>query len=812
MKRGRFIPSMIAAIVVAMLTGAVAIAASTPTVSTDKADYGGIDTVQISGAGFDAGASLSVLVTAPDGTTRSGDGAGSAGPDAVTADGSGAFALAYELSGRDAAGDPYFGQDGTYVIDVLDASGTVVAWTTFTDTHFRFGHMTWAAVPGLPNTVDISYTAGFRRDYPAWFPPLPNVGDSVNLGGTGRIFFGDGGNVTPVYAIDFVDAPGNWFFASVTVRHTYAGPGPWTANNNSCCTISSLRGGQNDDNWRVQTVINIGASSGSAVSALPVIVTCPISGLCQFPIGAAQPDFNPVSYRLATAADSSTSPVNPPNTSINASTGVYSFPTNLLPLGEQVAGRLWTTQVIMEDRDPAGTLRSSSAIDFIIQLVIPSNPPVFVPPTPPSGSTFGVGVGQLLTFPVHAADLDVELVWMDLIGLPAGATFPLQPGANPVSSTFTWTPGIGDIGSHALVFRAMDATTTVLHPININVSALTLTKTLTAVSGPNPPEVGVTSEYDMTITASLAAAAPSPLDAVGVTDTLGPDATFVALGPVSQGVSIYTPPFNWAVGTLNPGQSESAVVRISVTPGPAQLGLPLSVNLGATGTGVDRGSASTITTKSNTLSTADVVPISVPYCDGLPATIIGTPGDDVIVGLAGEDNIDGKGGNDVICGGPDHDQLEGGDGNDRIFGGDGPDRIWGQDGNDYIEGGDGDDVVYGGEGNDDIHGNGGNDRLKGDNGDDRIFGDAGNDTVDGKAGLDYLMGGADDDRLYGGSENDWMDGGSGYNVYYAGAGDDILVGGADRDRMKGEAGNDTCNGGGGLLDSAETCEVVSNVP
>jgi hypothetical protein len=812
---------MIAAVVVAMLTGAVAIAAVSPTVSTDKADYGGIDTVQITGAGFDAGASLSVLVTAPDGTTQSGDGTGSAGPDAVSADGAGAFALAYQLSGTDAAGNPYFGQDDTYVVDVIDASGAVVASTTFTDTHFRFGHMTWAAVPGLANTVDITYTVGLRRNYPAWSPPLPNVGDTVNLGGTGRIFFGDGANTTPAYSIDFVDAAGNWFLASVTVRHTYAGPGPWTANNNSCCTISTLRGGQNDDAWRVQTVINIGDSAGSAVSALPVIVTCPVSGLCQFPIGAVQPDLHAVTYRLATAADSPTSPVNPPNTSIDATTGVYSFPTSLLPLAEQVAGRQWTTQVVIEDIGPAGELLSSSAIDFLIELVIPSIPPAFIAPTPPSGTTFGVGVGQTLTFPVQAADVDIELVSMDLIGLPTGATFPVPTPDNPVGSTFTWTPGIGDIRSHALVFRAADATTTVLHPININVSALTLTKTLSLVSGPNPPEDGITSEYDMTFTATLAAAAPSPLDSVSVTDTLGPDATFVSLGAVTQGVSSYTPPFDWAVGTLNPGQSESAILRISVTPGPGDVGLPLSVNLGATATGVDRGSGSPITTKSNALNTADVVPVSVPYCDGLPATIIGTPGDDningtpgndVIVGLAGEDNIDGKGGNDVICGGPDHDQLEGGDGNDRIFGGDGPDRIWGQDGEDYIEGGADNDVVYGGDDNDEIHGNGGDDRLKGDNGDDRIFGDDGNDTVDGKSGEDYLDGGANDDRLYGGDDNDTMVGGDGYNVYYGGAGDDNMLGGADRDRMKGEAGTDTCNGGGGLLDSTEACEIVSNVP
>ncbi|CAG0992925.1 hypothetical protein GPROT1_03181, partial [Gammaproteobacteria bacterium] len=62
-------------------------------------------------------------------------------------------------------------------------------------------------------------------------------------------------------------------------------------------------------------------------------------------------------------------------------------------------------------------------------------------------------------------------------------------------------------------------------------------------------------------------------------------------------------------------------------------------------------------------------------CFGLPATVIGTDGndvlngsprDDVIVGLGGNDVINGLGGNDVICGGDGNDILAGGAGNDRL--------------------------------------------------------------------------------------------------------------------------------------------------
>jgi Ca2+-binding RTX toxin-like protein len=76
-----------------------------------------------------------------------------------------------------------------------------------------------------------------------------------------------------------------------------------------------------------------------------------------------------------------------------------------------------------------------------------------------------------------------------------------------------------------------------------------------------------------------------------------------------------------------------------------------------------------------------------PVCQGVPATIVGTSGDDVlvgtdgpdvIVGLDGNDTIDGLGGDDILCGGSGDDVIEGGDGNDAIFG---------QVGNDTLDGG-----------------------------------------------------------------------------------------------------------------------------
>ncbi|MGH8615477.1 MAG: calcium-binding protein, partial [Gammaproteobacteria bacterium] len=103
-------------------------------------------------------------------------------------------------------------------------------------------------------------------------------------------------------------------------------------------------------------------------------------------------------------------------------------------------------------------------------------------------------------------------------------------------------------------------------------------------------------------------------------------------------------------------------------------------------------------------------------CNGIRATIVGTPGDDTFSGTWLPDIIDGGGGNDtiisysgndVICGGPgndtissgvefrknltkvgvDDDVVSGGPGNDKITSGDGDDKIGGGKGRDTCDGG-----------------------------------------------------------------------------------------------------------------------------
>ena len=117
------------------------------------------------------------------------------------------------------------------------------------------------------------------------------------------------------------------------------------------------------------------------------------------------------------------------------------------------------------------------------------------------------------------------------------------------------------------------------------------------------------------------------------------------------------------------------------------------------------------------------------FCNGFPATIVGSPsGDfivgtpfrDVIVGLGGNDDIRSLGGNDVVCGGTGNDVIRLGAGNDQGFGGPGNDTMFGQAGRDLVAGA------------------AGNDTLRGDNGPDTVNGGPGSDDCEGGAGTNNV--------------------------------------------------------------------------
>jgi Ca2+-binding RTX toxin-like protein len=193
------------------------------------------------------------------------------------------------------------------------------------------------------------------------------------------------------------------------------------------------------------------------------------------------------------------------------------------------------------------------------------------------------------------------------------------------------------------------------------------------------------------------------------------------------------------------------------------------------------------------------------WCYGQAATIVGTPGDDVlvgradtadvIVGLGGDDRIGGMTADDYfehtgfspgdrLCGGPGADRVMGGFGEDRIQGGADDDHVDGKFGYDWLtQGGGGNDRVTDCDSEYDagvrrIFGGSGDDHLCVDTGPARMYGDAGNDVL---LDLDCTT----DSRLAGGGGDDllesWFHNFEGTACSEIGLDSDTVVGGDGQD-------------------------------
>lgn len=219
------------------------------------------------------------------------------------------------------------------------------------------------------------------------------------------------------------------------------------------------------------------------------------------------------------------------------------------------------------------------------------------------------------------------------------------------------------------------------------------------------------------------------------------------------------------------------------------------------------------------VATSEAAPVRT--CKGLPATIVGTAGDDELIGTPlddvvwlgpGDDRFTDTGGNDVICGGP---------GNDTIAAGAGSDYVDGEGGHDKISGEEGDDWIVGGDGKDEIFPGAGNDRVEAGKGDDYIAEAEGNDRINGGPGTDYVtylfqnnpirvknareVTGAGRDVL---TNVETIEGSAKADVIRGSAGKDDLRGGGGNDRIYGLGGDDVIFIDGGMADGGPGVDFI----
>lgn len=244
---------------------------------------------------------------------------------------------------------------------------------------------------------------------------------------------------------------------------------------------------------------------------------------------------------------------------------------------------------------------------------------------------------------------------------------------------------------------------------------------ITKSDSPDPVRIG----QDLTYTIGVEDLGPSPATGVTVTDNLPRHVDLVSATGPAGACAVQGGKVTCAVGSLNP---------VGVRYGGAPATVTIVVVPRSTGTirntATVKGDQKDPVTANNK-ATATTRVIGAPTCRGVPATVVGTSGNDellgttgpdVIVAFGGNDRIVSRAGRDLICAGPGNDYIGAGTAADMVFAGPGRDRLLGRGGPDLLKGSGGNDVLKGGRGADRLRGGHGFDVCRGGPGRDSIHG------------------------------------------------------------------------------------------
>ncbi len=244
---------------------------------------------------------------------------------------------------------------------------------------------------------------------------------------------------------------------------------------------------------------------------------------------------------------------------------------------------------------------------------------------------------------------------------------------------------------------------------------------ITKTDSPDPVGVGST----LTYTIQVQNLGPEAATGVTVTDKLPKGVDFLSATATSgqcarKGTKVTCDLGGLGAPTIDYGSSPTVTVSV----------IPRQVGTISNTASVKGGQKDPVASNNKATATTLIVGPAA-TCRGVPATMVGTAGDDTIAGTGGRDVIATLGGNDTIaslagrdlvCAGSGNDYIGAGSAADRVFGGAGVDRLLGRGGPDVLRGNAGDDV---------LKGNRGADRLRGGTGIDRCRGGAGVDSIRG---------------------------------------------------------------------------------
>ena len=237
--------------------------------------------------------------------------------------------------------------------------------------------------------------------------------------------------------------------------------------------------------------------------------------------------------------------------------------------------------------------------------------------------------------------------------------------------------------------------------------------------GPDPVAAGSVLNYAIEVDN----VGPNAATAVTVTDQLPKNVDFVSATASGGQCALKGRKVTCSLGTIPVFTGVYITSRtVSIAVVPRQVGTIVN-------TASVKGGEKDPVDSNNKATATTLVTGPAKTCRGVPVTILGTRGNDVLVGSNGPDVIAGFGGDDTIFAFAGRDLVCAGGGNDHVGGGTAADRVFGGSGFDRLLGRGGADLLRGNAGNDVLVGNRGADRLRGGSGSDRCRGGAGVDSV-----------------------------------------------------------------------------------
>ncbi|MFN3301132.1 MAG: hypothetical protein ACK41Z_13160, partial [Sediminibacterium sp.] len=413
--------------------------------------------------------------------------------------------------------------------------------------HFRYGVMTATRLSETPTTVTYKVTLSTSWNL-AWNFGTTTPSHSIVRSG------GNTGSFTVTGPL-VLDPSGQWrnHIATATVVLNKSAT-PTRLSFASNAKISTISNNANQP-WDVYCILNTNAPGNPPVSNMPAIINMPIGApAATYAVPVSDPDAGTTfTFGTPSFTGNLLNSSNPAGFSITPA-GLITFNTVGKLIGQQ-----YNAMITVKDNDG-----NTIFLDFLINMVGPSNPPAFdYSVTPTNGTEFNVIAGQTLNFGIKATDPDINsTVSLSVAGLNSAISLanfsanPLPATGNPAITSFSYTPNGAAIGSSTVLnFSATD---------NVGVQSST-SVTIKVVAEPAPVFVaptpvlnsarqiltGVLLQDQIVASSSLGSNVSIAFATIPAGATLSPAVPTVGANPATTTLSWTPTPANWGLHNLN---------------------------------------------------------------------------------------------------------------------------------------------------------------------------------------------------------------------------------------------------------------------